>query len=211
MLYTQPYYQPQHAGQVQQLVDRVVLGTLITAHSEGVAISHPVFRLDASRGAHGTLVSHVAAASDHVRFLRQGLASTAVLMDAGSYISPSWYPGYPRRDSAPTWGFQVVHFHGVPRILSQEELVAHLHDLVAHMEQGRSRPWQAGELGAGGLERRLPGIVGYEIPIERCEVKFKLGQDERPADMRGAVARLRADQQHALADTIALHCGLDPA
>jgi transcriptional regulator len=210
MLYTKPYYQPQQAAQVQQLVDRVVLGTLITPHSEGVAISHPVFRLDTSRGTNGTLVSHVASASDHVRFLRDGLPSIAVLMDPGSYISPSWYPGYPQRDSAPTWGFQVVHFHGVPRILAQDELVAHLHDLVAHMEQGRSCPWQAGELGAGGMERRLPGIVGYEMPVERCEIKFKLGQDERAADMRGAVAQLRASEMHALADTIEQHCRLEP-
>ena len=28
--------------------------------------------------------------------------------------------------------------------------------------------------------RRLPGIVGYEMPVARCEAKFKLGQDERP-------------------------------
>ncbi|GAB2729358.1 FMN-binding negative transcriptional regulator [Comamonas sediminis] len=208
MLYTKPYYQPQQPAQIKELVDRVVLGTLVTPHSEGVALSHPVFRLDSTRGALGTVVSHVASASDHVRFLRQGLPSIAILMDPGSYISPSWYPHYPHRDSAPTWGFQVVHLHGTPRMLEEDELVAHLQDLVGHMERGRRCPWDSSELGPGGLERRLPGIVGYEMPVARCEAKFKLGQDERPADMRGAVARLREQNQHALADTIEQHCQL---
>lgn len=208
MLYTQPHYQPAADTDVFDLVDRTVLGTLITAHPEGVAISHPVFRIDRSRGPHGTLVSHVAAANDHVRFLEQGLPSIAILMDSGQYISPSWYPGYPQRDSAPTWGFMVAHFHGRPALLSRDDTVRHLADLVAHMERGREQPWQMKELGPGGVDRRVPRIVAFEIPVASCEIKFKLGQDERPADMRGAADQLRRDDHPALAQAIERHCKL---
>ncbi|MGK9086563.1 FMN-binding negative transcriptional regulator, partial [Brucella intermedia] len=93
MLYTKPYFQPSDMTEVFDLVDRMVLGTLITSHEDGVAISHPVFVMDRTRGENGTLVSHVAASNDHVEFLKRGLPSIAILMDAGHYVSSSWYPG----------------------------------------------------------------------------------------------------------------------
>ncbi|WP_420973143.1 FMN-binding negative transcriptional regulator, partial [Brucella ciceri] len=49
--------------------------------------------MDRTRGENGTLVSHVAASNDHVEFLKRGLPSIAILMDAGHYVSSSWYPG----------------------------------------------------------------------------------------------------------------------
>lgn len=202
MLYTKPYFQPHDPAELFDLVDRVVLGTLITAHDEGVAISHPVFMADRARN---RLVSHVALANDHVRFLRQGLPSIAILMDGGSYISSSWYPAAPHRDSAPTWNFMVAHFHGRPEIIPEAATARHLSQLVTHMERGRQDAWSMGELGSGGLERRLPNIVGYELPIERSEVRFKLGQDERARDMLAAEARLREAGRNDLADRMACY------
>ena len=60
-----------------------------------------------------------------------------------------------------------------------------------------------GELGPGGLERRLPHIVGYELPIERSEARFKLGQDERARDMLAAEGRLHEAGHDDLADRMA--------
>lgn len=208
MLYTKPYYQPSDTTEVFDLVDRTVLGTLITSHEGGVAISHPVFMMDRTRGENGTLVSHVAASNDHVESLKRGLPSIAILMDAGHYVSSSWYPGYPERDSAPTWSFMVAHIHGTPKILSEAATAKHLHELVKHMEKGRDNPWQMKELGPGGLERRLPNIVGYEMPIEKMEIKFKLGQDERSADMNAAIKKLREEGREDVAEMMARHCKL---
>lgn len=200
MLYTKPYFQPHDPAELFDLVDCVVLGTLVTAHDGGVAISHPVFMADRARN---RLVSHVALANDHVRFLRQGLPSVAILMDGGSYISSSWYPAALQRDSAPTWNFMVAHFHGRPEIMSEAATARHLSQLVTHMERGRPEAWSMGELGPGGLERRLPHIVGYELPIECSEARFKLGQDERARDMLAAEGRLREEGKAGLADRMA--------
>lgn len=206
MLYTKPYFQPSDMTEVFDLVDRAVLGTLLTSHEDGIAISHPVFMIDRTRGANGTLVSHVASANNHADFLRRGLPSIAILMDAGHYVSSSWYPGYPHRDSAPTWSFMVAHIHGVPNILSEAATAKHLHELVKHMEKERDKPWQMKELGPGGLERRLPNIVGYEMPVENMEIKFKLGQDERSTDMKAAISKLRDEGRYELAEMMARHC-----
>ncbi|MCX8995910.1 FMN-binding negative transcriptional regulator [Rhizobiaceae bacterium BDR2-2] len=200
MLYTKPYFAPQADEEIFDLVDRVVLGTLITPHEEGVAISHPIFMADRKRN---RLVSHLAAGNDHTDLIRHGLPSVAVLMDAGSYISSSWYPAAPARDSAPTWNFMVVHFHGKPELMSTAATAKHLSDLVSHMEKGRDKAWKMGELGPGGLERRLPNILGYELPIERVETRFKLGQDERRRDMLAAEDKLREEGKTELAARMA--------
>lgn len=205
MLYTKDYFQPHDDNEIFDLIDRTVLGTLITPHEGGVAISHPIFMIDRENC---TLISHIAMSNDHGQYLRAGLPSVAILMDQGSYISSSWYPNYPARDSAPTWSFMVAHIHGVPEIMSDADTVRHLQDLVTHMERGRDRPWQMKELGAGGMGRRLPNILGYTIKIEKMEVKFKLGQDERSADMQAATEQLDKTGQQELADRMRDYCKL---
>lgn len=200
MLYTKPYFAPHADDEIFDVVDRVVMGTLITPHKQGVAISHPIFMADRKRN---RLISHVAAGNDHAALIRRGMPSVAVLMDTGSYISSSWYPAAPMRDSAPTWNFIVVHFHGRPEVISTAATAKHLSDLVTHMEKDRDKAWEMGELGPGGLERRLPNILGYELPIEKVESRFKLGQDERRRDMLAAEEKLRGEGKAELAQRMA--------
>ena len=102
----------------------------------------------------------------------------------------------------------VAHIHGVPEIMSDAGTVRHLQDLVTHMERGRDRPWQMKELGAGGMGRRLPNILGYTMKIDKMEVKFKLGQDERSADMQAATEQLDKTGQQELADRMRHYCKL---
>jgi transcriptional regulator len=154
-------------------------------------------------------VSHVARANDHAAIIETGARSTAILMDRGAYVSSSWYPAAPARNSAPTWAFRVVHFHGRFEPLSDAATARHLNDLVHHMETGRPDRWRMGELGPGGLERRLPSILGYELVIDQVEVRFKLGQDERPRDMAAAETHLRAEGHETLAHRIRSACRLD--
>ena len=156
MFYTKSHFQPETPEEVFDLVDEVVLGTLVSATGPGVQISHPVFMADRARN---RLVSHVARGNDHAALIETGAVSTAILMDPGAYLSASWYPAAPARDSAPTWAFRVAHFTGRVEPMSEAATARHLSDLVAHMERGRPGPWRMGELGPGGLERVELGAV----------------------------------------------------
>lgn len=200
MLYTKPVYQPETPSEVFDLVDDIILGTLITPMGDKTQISHPVFMADRARN---RLVSHIARNNDHTAAIEAGSVSTAIIMDQGSYLSSSWYPAAPTRDSAPTWSYRVAHFHGRIELLSQAETAKHLFDLVKHMERHRPDGWKIGELGPGGLERRLPNIVGYELVIDSLEICFRLGQEERSRDMAAAGDALRAEGKTVLADRIA--------
>ncbi|MGR6328715.1 FMN-binding negative transcriptional regulator [Sphingomonas sp. XXL09] len=196
MLYTKPVFAPDSEEAVFALIDQLPLGTLITVHDGVPQLSHPVFVGDR---AGRRLISHVARNNDHAALLQDGLAATAIFLDTGGYVSPSWYPAAPVRDSAPTWIFRVAHVHGRLRLLSRAETMRHLVDLVAQREAGRDHGWSIGELGREGVQRRLDAIQGFTLEIERIEASFCLGQDERQRDMAAAVAAYDALGEDRLA------------
>lgn len=196
MLYNKPEFAPIAPDEVFDMIDHLVFGTLITHGTDGLQASHLTFLLDRTRGQYGTLVSHLAVANDHTALIDEKRESLVVFHGPHGYISSSWYPQ--PRDSAPTWNYAVVHCHGRPVPLSPAETARHLAELVKHMERGRENEWRLKELGAGGMERRMPRILGFDIPIDRIEAKFKMGQDERVMDTRAAIGRL-ADTDAELA------------
>ena len=192
-MYSKPVFAPADTHEVYDFIDRTVFGTLVTKSPDSLVISHLIFMLDRSRGAHGTLVSHLSKANEHAHLILEGAESAAIFVGEHGYISSSWYPGYPVRDSAPTWNFSVVHCHGHPRALDADGATAHLRDAVGHLEQGRDQPWNIDELGDEGIARRVANIVAFELPIERLDAKFKLGQDERLPDTCAAIEHLRRE------------------
>jgi transcriptional regulator len=202
-MYTKPVFDPAGTQEVHTFIERTVFGTLVTKSPDSLVISHLIFMLERDRGQYGTLVSHLSKANEHARLIEAGAESAAIFVGEHGYISSSWYPGYPVRDSAPTWNFSVVHCHGRPQALDAQRATAHLRDAVRHLETGRDKPWRIEELGDEGIARRVANIVAFELPIERLEAKFKLGQDERLADTRAAIDHLQAHGDGELASRMA--------
>lgn len=203
-MYTKPEFTPADPGAAHRLIESAVFGTLVTAGPEGPVVSHPIFMLERDGSAHGALVSHLAAANPHCALIGQGLPTVAIFIGDHGYISSSWYPRRVERDdtdrdNAPTWNFATVHCHGRPRVLDVRETARHIRDCVEHLERGRDDRWRLKELGPGGMKRRLPNVLGFRMPIERLEAKFKMGQDEPWRDTRAAIETLEAGLDPALA------------
>lgn len=200
-MYSKPEFAPLSREEVFGLVETAVFATVVTNGPQGLVVSHLPFTLDRTRGEHGTLVSHLARANPHAVLIAEGRETVAVFQGPHGYISSSWYPRNPVRDSAPTWNFAVVHCHGRPVALDDHATARHLLRLVDVLEKGREDRWRMQELGPGGMERRMPHILGFDLPIERLEAKFKMGQDERLYDTAAATNAL--EQIHPdLADTM---------
>jgi transcriptional regulator len=203
-----PEWSPRSPTEAFDLIDRVVMGVLVTPGPGGLAVSHLPFLLDRGRGPHGTLVSHLARANDHAVLVGDHVQSVAIFRAEHGYISSSWYPENPVRDSAPTWNLAVVHCHGYLQPLLGVATARHLRDLVERMEEGRENRWRTAELGSNGVKRRLHHILGFELTIDRLDAKFKMGQDERLYDTRAAIEALRRDGNKELADLMEAHnCG----
>jgi transcriptional regulator len=82
-----------------------------------------------------------------------------------------------------------VHAEGVPRVVKD---LAAVRDILERLTEAHD--------GAGGYEaipeevvaKLAPGVVAFELPIDRLMGKKKLSQNRSEADRAGVVAELRA-------------------
>jgi transcriptional regulator len=168
----------------QEIVRDFPLATVITPGAEdGPHVSHLPLLLE-KRGEGDFLLGHLARANSHWRVLA-GEKTVAVFHGPQAYISPVWY----EQCDVPTWNYLVVHLRGQAKLLGEQDAVPALRKLSEKME------------GEGGWEFHIPparkdtlhqAIVAFEIPIESCQVKFKLSQNRSAADQAGVVRGLQS-------------------
>jgi transcriptional regulator len=167
--------------------------TLVTGGAEPFATHLPLL-LDAGRGPLGTLVGHFARPNPHWQLNHVRTGSVAIFHGPHAYISPSWYrSGAP---AVPTWNYAAVHATGRLSVIGDAAYVAELLErMVAVYEGGKPRPWK-NPLAQEVTENLIAAVVAFEMPIERLEGKFKLGQNRKRDDQVGAIAGLEAAGDH---------------
>ncbi len=195
-MYLPKSFEETRRERIFELVDRAPFGLLVTAAGGAPFATHVPMILDRTRGPNGTLRGHLAKASPHARQLGEGEA-LCVFQGPHAYVSARHYVS---RADVPTWNYVAVHAYGTPRPFEDRAaLRALLDELSAHLEGGADAPWSPAEVPARELEALLGGIVGFEVPIERLEGKWKLGQNRDAADVRAAIAGLSAEGGEAAA------------
>lgn len=179
-----------NAAAIRGLMTENGFATLLTPHAGGIEITHIPLLLDVDKSRYGVLSGHVARANPHWRHWSDDAPeSVAIFHGPHGYISPGWYAD---TRAVPTWNYAVVHAIGRPRLLEdRERLKALVMRLASVYEAPLGRPWNA-EAAAGVIERELDGIVGFTMPIDRLEGKFKLSQNRSAADRDGVIAALEA-------------------
>ena len=179
---------PQAEQDVYEVIVQNPWGLLVSNGEGGPNVTNLPFVLDRSRGEKGILTSHLARANAHAAAL-QSLTEPAVAVFHGpsSYVTASWYPG---RDMPPTVYYSAAHCYGRLVFQDQERLLASVEDLTVRSEAHVPDGWKTTEIPPADILRRLPGILGFELHIERLEAKFKLGQDEPKRDAMAVAEKL---------------------
>ena len=112
----------------------------------------------------------------------------------------------------PTWNYAAVHVYGKPVASEDRDFTkAALVDLVAKYESTRSNPWRAEGLAPDVFDKLASAIVAFEMPVERIEGKFKLGQNRSREDRGGMLAGLEGEgtsDAELLARFIREHAGV---
>jgi len=75
----------------------------------------------------------------------------------------------------------------------------------------RSNPWRAEHLASEVFDKLASAIVAFEMPVERIEGKFKLGQNRSREDRLGMLAGLEGEggsDAEQLARFIREHAGV---
>jgi len=170
---------------VRELVREHPWATLVTTASTGLAASHYPVMLD-EEAEDLALLTHLGRPDDEVLEIDRGEVLVIVQGHHG-YISPSWYSESERL--VPTWNFTVAHLHGTPQILGEDENLEVLTRLVDHLERHLDEPFHLDREEATPIAK---GTVGLRIPIDRFEMKRKLGQNKDEETRRSAIEALRA-------------------
>ena len=188
-------YVPRHFAQddpaaLRALMERYGFALLVTTVDGAPFASHLPLLHRAEGGEFGSLIGHMARPNPQWRGFAHGGPALAVFQGPHAYVSPSWYAS---AEAVPTWNYTAVHAYGRPRVVDdQGAALAILERLVAVHENGRPEPWGIDRVPADFRDTQVRGIVAFEMPIERLEGKFKLGQNRPAADRQGAARALRA-------------------
>jgi transcriptional regulator len=198
------------------VTDEAVLDEFIRQNSFATLVScvdgvpfatHLPVLLDRSQPPNGVLLGHVARANPHWHAFDGEQQALVIFQGPHAYVSPSWYETSP---AVPTWNYTAAHVYGRPRAIHDEARLGALVDrLVRVYEAAQPQPWP-GDLPADFKRGMLSAIVGFEMPIERTEGKFKLSQNRPEEDRHGVVRHFEADPDptaQALADLMRKELG----
>jgi len=190
-------YLPKHFAQtdiaaLHALMDAHPLATLVTHGPEGIDANHIPLHLDAGAGPNGTLRGHVARANPLARAAAVDVEILAIFQGPQSYISPTSYATKAEHGKVvPTWNYTAVHAWGRLRLIDDPQwLLAQVHTLTATHEAALQHPWQVSDAPADYIEKMLGAIVGIEIVIDRLVGKWKVSQNQPPANQASLVAAL---------------------
>lgn len=214
MTYIPPHFAQNDASAMQALLRDFPLGTWVLSTADGLQAHHIPWVLDTTRGAHGTLLGHVARANTVWQEL--GFETLVVFQGPSAYISPNWYPSKREHGRAvPTYNYDVVHIHGVAQVVEDKaQTLAIMERLTNTFEAAQPKPWHVADAPPDYLEQMLAAIVAIEIPIDRWVGKRKASQNRSPADRAGVVQGLRESGDNAAMAHLlekAGKVGIDPA
>ena len=195
-MYVPAHHAPPSLEAMLALVDAHPLGTLVSMDSEGPVADHLPFVLDRQAPGQGRLLAHVARANPVWRHWHGGAPVLVVFQGPSHYVSPSWYPSKQVAGKVvPTWNYQAVHIRGVPRIVEDADTQ---HAMLEHLTRHAERPlhgdahWRVADAPAGFIDKLRRATVAFQIEITSVQGRWKLAQDEAPADRAGAVDGLGA-------------------
>jgi len=164
-------------NELRALINGYSWATLVSAvDSADLVVSHLPILLDANDPGLSVL-GHLARADANIHELGKHQV-VLIIQGPHGYVSPTWYKAGPY---VPTWNFVVVHLHGRPELLDEEETYSVLSATVDHFEAARPEPWRLDSV-VDYARRIAPGTTGFRMKPSRIVGKAKLSQD-KPADV----------------------------
>lgn len=128
--------------------------------------------------------------------------SLVIFSGPHAYVSPS---AYEARESVPTWNYIAVHATGVLHSVlftdTPENMETMLDTMIAQYDPSYGAQWR--DLPAKFRDGMMRGVVGFEMPVQHLEGKFKLSQNRSAHDQTAVEAMLAASDDVSARDVAA--------
>jgi transcriptional regulator len=194
---------------LQDFMDEFSFADLVTS-SPTLRITHIPVILDRSAGAYGKLFGHISRQNPQNQAFDGRHTAVIVFRGPHGYISPAWQGNL---SGVPTWNFAVVHATGRPNAIAEKTALRKmLARLIEKFETYQGSGYDFSKLPEDSVFALMEGLVGFEMPIELLEGKFKLGQDRNKADQQRFLEQLRhaARPERSLAEYSESFCNHFP-
>ncbi len=178
-MYLPKHFAKDDVAEMHALIRANPLATLVSHGPDGLDANHiPLLLVD------GKLQGHVARANP---LWKDGQVAGEVLVifhGRESYISPSGYATKAEHGKVvPTWNYVTVHAYGDLRVIDDPAWIfGQISALTAANEAALPLPWAVTDAPADYIEKMLGAIVGIEIAITRLLGKWKVSQNQPPAN-----------------------------
>ncbi|GME87168.1 unnamed protein product [Ambrosiozyma monospora] len=202
-MYIPEKYDNNDFSQHLELINMHPLGAIISTDSSGeIYVTHIpfAFHKDEQDGKN-YLISHLAAKNPHSAQLKNAESCLIIFQGTNSYISPAWYPAKKETHKfVPTWDFAVVHVHGKPTILKDDEAKSFALDHISDTQEAK-RPegeqfepkWKVSDAPDSYLNIMKKAIVALKVEITETEGKWKLEQKTQPRNIAGTIKGLELE------------------
>jgi transcriptional regulator len=169
------------------------LATLVCHGPAGLDANHIPFLLADDSSPYGTLQGHIARANPLCKTGDLAQEVLVIFQGAESYISPSNYATKAEHGKVvPTWNYTAVHAYGRLRLIDDAEWIFdQISALTATHEASLPQPWAVSDAPTDYIEKMLGAIVGIEITIDRLIGKWKVSQNQPPANQASLIAALQ--------------------
>lgn len=194
-MYVPPHFAEQDKARLRQAIRDTRLATLVTLGSEGLEASHVPILLDEGEGPWGVIRGHLARANPQWRRAAIETQALAMFLGPDAYVTPSWYAT--KRETGkvvPTWNYLAIHAYGRIEFFEDAERLRDIVTSLTRRHEGkRAAPWAVSDAPEDYIRAQLRGIVGFRLPIERLEGKWKLSQNRTEADRQGVIEGLEGE------------------
>ncbi|MGH8434703.1 MAG: FMN-binding negative transcriptional regulator [Pseudomonas sp.] len=196
-MYQPPSFHEEDLSRLHAQIAQTPLAIVLSHGANGFETSHLPLLLSPEEGRFGTLQGHFARANPHWQSLAAGAEVMVIFPGPQAYVSPGYYPSKAEHGKAvPTWNYIAVHAYGHAEVYDDPQRLRELlAQLTGKHEQGRAQPWTLDDAPADYLDSMLRAIVGFSLPIERLEGKWKLSQNKDARDYAGVRAGLAASTE----------------
>jgi transcriptional regulator len=173
---------------------------LVTMTDDGLLATFLPLLYVPELGEYGALHGHLARKNDQWRKPAVGDA-LVIVHGEDAYIHPGWYPTKTEHGRVvPTWNYTTAHVYGELVVRDDPGWVdRNVRALTDRQESGREQPWSVDDAPETFHAGQLRAIVGVELVISRVEAKFKMSQNQQPANIDGVIAGLVGDDRDDVA------------
>ncbi len=187
-MYNTSYFKENDLNKILEFIHEYPFALITGSFLDGKQVATQVPVLIEEREGAYFLQAHLKRNTDHHRAFIENPNALVVFSGPHTYVSATWYSD---AKMGSTWNYMSVHAAGLVREMNDEELCEFMMKFTLQFEGGNNEsPTVFENLPADYLAKKMPGIVGIEINIEKLDNIFKLSQNKDEKSFRQIIKNL---------------------